>query len=703
MPRHTRSGGFGIGMKTYSTEKIRNVVLVGHGGSGKTTLAEALLSRSGAINRVGRVEDGTTASDTEPEEQKRGISISLAILPVEWTGHKINLIDTPGYADFVGDVDAALGVADLAVFVVSAVEGVEVQAEVVWRKCAAREIPRLIFINKLDRERADFQRTLDQLRDRFGAGIAPLELPIGTEAGFKGVADLLSDTAFIYSPDGTHTTAEIPDDLAEQEHQVHDALVEGIVVADDDLMERYLEGDVPGLSELEHTLAHGVAAATVFPVVCGSALTGVGVDRLADFLCEIGPSPADRPPVTVLAGDTEAEIKPDASGEPLAFVFKTIADPYVGQLSLFKVLSGTIKTDDQLVNPTSGGSERLHGLFVLRGKEQTPVSEVVAGDLAAVAKLANTRTGDTLAPKGTPVRVAAAEASPPVLGIAVKPRTQADDDKLASSLQRLQAEDPALVVERSDETHQTLLRGMGETHLAVVLEKLARKFGVNVDTEDVRVPYRETIGGNAEAEGKYKKQTGGHGQFGVAWLRVQPRERGAGFEFVDKIVGGAIPRQFIPAVQKGIEETMASGGVHGFPVVDVRVEVFDGKYHPVDSSEMSFKMAGSLGFKDAMSKAGVIVLEPISLLRVTVPAAYQGDVMGDINSRRGRVQGTEPVGDGEQEITATVPTSEILRYAIDLRSMTGGRGRFVATHSHYDVLPAHLLDKAKASLAAATA
>jgi elongation factor G len=690
-------------MKTYSTEKLRNVVLVGHGGSGKTTLAEALLARSGAINRVGRVEDGTTASDTEPEEQKREISISLAVLPVEWSGHKINLIDTPGYADFIGDVDAALGVADLAVFVVSAVEGVEVQAEVVWRKCATLGVPRLVFVNKLDRERADFQRTLDQLRETFGAGVAPLELPIGTETDFKGVADLLTDTAFIYAADGSHSTAAIPDDLAELEHQVHDALVEGIVVADDDLMERYLDGDVPDVTELEHTLAHGVAAATVFPVVCGSALTGVGVDRLADYICEIGPSPADRAPATVLAGDTDAEIKPDASAEPLAFVFKTIADPYVGQLSLFKVLSGTIKTDDQLVNPTSGATERLHGLFVLRGKEQTPTSEIVAGDLAAVAKLANTRTGDTLAPKGTPVRVPPREPSTPVLGIAVKPRTQADDDKLASSLQRLQAEDPALVVERSDETHQTVLRGMGETHLAVVLEKLARKFGVNVDTEEVRVPYRETIGSNAEAEGKYKKQTGGHGQFGVAWLRVEPRDRGAGFEFVDKIVGGAIPRQFIPAVQKGIEETMANGGVHGFPVVDVRVELFDGKYHAVDSSEMSFKMAGSLGFKDAMTKAGVIVLEPISLLKVTVPASYQGDVMGDINSRRGRVQGTEPVGDGEQEITATVPTSEILRYAIDLRSMTGGRGRFVATHSHYDVLPAHLVDKAKASLAAASA
>jgi elongation factor G len=384
-------------------------------------------------------------------------------------------------------------------------------------------------------------------------------------------------------------------------------------------------------------------------------------------------------------------------------VFKTIADPYVGQLSIFKVLSGTIKADDQLVNPASGVTERLHGLFVLRGKEQTPVTDVVAGDIVAVAKLAGTRTGDTLAPKGTPVRVAPIEQPAAVLAWAVRPRTQSDDDKLSGALQRLQAEDTALVSERNDETKQTILRGIGETHLGVALERLARKFGVNLDTEELRVPYRETITGTAEAEGKYKKQSGGHGQFGVAWLRVEPLDRGGGFEFVDKIVGGAIPRQFIPAVQKGIEETMHNGGVYGFPVVDVRVECFDGKYHSVDSSEMSFKMAGALGFKEAITKAGVVVLEPISVLRVTVPAQYQGDVMGDINSRRGRVQGTEPVGDGAQEVTALVPTSEILRYAIDLRSMTGGRGRFTAEHSHYDPLPAHLLDKAKASLAAANA
>jgi len=690
-------------MKPYPTDKIRNVVLVGHSGSGKTSLVEALLARAGAITRPGRVDDGTSVGDTEPEEQKRKISISLAIAPFEWSGHKVNLIDTPGYADFSADVDAALRVADLAVFVVSAVEGVEVGAEQTWRKCAALGMPRLVFVNKLDKERSDYERTLDQLRSRFGAGVAPLELPIGRESGFRGVADLLTDAAFVYKPDGTHSTETIPDDMAELEHQVHDNLVEGIVVADDALMERYLEGDIPSVDELERALAHGVADATVFPVVIGSAVSGVGIDRLADFLCEIGPSPADRPGATVTAGDTQTEVKPDANAPSLAYVFKTIADPYVGQLSLFKVLSGTIKADENLVNPGTGSAERLHGLFFLRGKEQVPANQVTAGDLAAVAKLANTRTGDTLAPKGTPVRVAPTEAPTPAYGIAIKARTQADDDKLGSALQRLMVEDQALVLERSDETRQTVLRGTGETHLAVALERMARKFGVNVDVEDIRVPYRETVTTKAEAEGKYKKQSGGHGQFGVAWLRIEPLPRGTGFEFVDSIVGGAIPRQFIPAVQKGVEETMASGGLHGFPVVDVRVECFDGKYHAVDSSEMSFKMAGSLGFKEALAKAGVVVLEPISILRVTVPGAYQGDVMGDINSRRGRVQGTESLSDGEQEVTALVPTAEILRYAIDLRSMTGGRGRFVAAHDHYDVLPGHLLDKAKATLAAAHA
>ena len=395
----------------------------------------------------------------------------------------------------------------------------------------------------------------------------------------------------------------------------------------------------------------------------------------------------------VEAGDGTAEVSPDPAGQPLALVYRTIADPYVGKVSFLKVLSGTIRPDVVLTNPRTHSDERLHGLFTMRGKEQVQVQYLPAGDLGAVSKLSDTSTGDTLAPKGTPVTVPAPEPPVPVLSVAILPKSKGDEDKLMTGLHRLQDEDRALFIRRDDETHQTILSGMGETHLSIVTERLARKFGVEVQTEDVKVAYRETITGHAEAEGKYKKQTGGHGQFGVAFLRVEPLERGGGFEFVDKIVGGAIPRQFIPAVEKGVAETMVTAGVFGYPVVDVRVTVFDGKFHPVDSSEMSFKMAGSLGFKEAMAKAGPVLLEPVSVLEVTVPTQYQGDVMGDLNSRRGRVQGTEAVGNGEQTITAQVPTSEILRYAIDLRSITGGRGRFTVAHDHYDPLPTHLVDK----------
>jgi elongation factor G len=480
--------------------------------------------------------------------------------------------------------------------------------------------------------------------------------------------------------------------MEELEHQVHDNLVEGIVVAEDALLERYLEGDMPSLTELEHALTLGIEAASVFPVVCGSATTEVGIDRLADLLVEIGPPPADRP-TTVQAGDSEVQVPALPDGDPLAFVFKTIADPFVGQLSLLKVLSGTIRNDDHLVNSRSGVEERLHGLFVVRGKEHEPVDALAAGDIGGVAKLADTATGDTLAPRGRPVVVPPIDQPAAVLAVAVVPKTQADDDKLATSLHRLQEEDPGLIVERDEETHQTILRGTGETHLAIALEKLERKFGVGVNTEEVQVRYRETISEPADAEGKHKKQSGGHGQFAVASIKVEPLERGGGFEFVDKIVGGAISRSYIPAVSKGIEETMQRGGVNGYPVVDVRVTLVDGKEHSVDSSEMAFRMAGRLAFRDAMAKAGPVVLEPVSRVDVTVPADLLGDVMGDLNARRGRVQGTEPGNDGEQVIYALVPASELQRYAIDLRSLTGGRGRFKAEHDHYDVLPSHLVDR----------
>ncbi len=680
-------------MKSFPAAKIRNVALVGHGGAGKTSLAEALLFTSGAISRQGRVEDGTTTTDFDPEETKRGISLALALAPFEWDGHKVNLLDVPGYADFVTDVHTALRVADLAVVVVSAVEGPEVQTEVAWRLAAEAGIPRMFFITKLDRERADFDRTIDQLRERFGSGVAPVQFPIGGEGDLRGVVDLLADVAFTYDGTNTGTRREVPPEVAEgRAATLRDNLVEGIVVADDALMERYLEGETLDVKLLDQTLAKGVAAGTVFPVACGSPLRGIGVDLLAQLICDVGPSPLDRPAVTVVAGDAETEVNCDPSGPPLALVYRTLADPFVGRVSYLKILSGTIRPDTHLTNSRTHNDERLHALFTMRGKEHDNVSELGAGDLGAVAKLAGTATGDTLAPKGTPVVIPPPTPPEPVLSIAVVPRTKGDEDKLMTGLHRLQEEDPALHVRRDDETHQTILSGMGDTHLAVVAQRLARKFGVEVETEEVRVAYRETITGSAEAEGKHKKQSGGHGQFGVATLRIEALPRGGGFEFVDKIVGGAVPRQFIPAVEKGVAETMEHAGVFGYPVVDIRVTLLDGKFHAVDSSEMSFKMAGSIALREAMANAGPVVLEPVSGLQVTVPSEYQGDIMGDLNSRRGRVQGTEAVGNGEQMITAQVPTSEVLRYAIDLRSMTGGRGRFSLHHDHYDLLPTHLVD-----------
>ncbi|HEX6658498.1 MAG TPA: elongation factor G, partial [Ilumatobacter sp.] len=565
-------------------------------------------------------------------------------------------------------------------------------------KCAERGIPRLVFVNKEDKPRADFHKVLENLKASFGPGFVTLELPLGEEEKFHGIADVLTDQGFEYEPDGSHHAEPIPADVADEEQRLHEEIVEEIVAGDDEQLERYLGGDVPTSAELERTLAHEVLECSEFPVLVGSATTGVGIDRLADFICELGPSP-DLRPTTVTAGSgpaaTDVEVAVDPSGKPLAYVFKTLADQFVGQVSLFKVLSGTVAVDDRLVNTATGTEERLHGVFHIRGRDHLPTNKVVAGDLAAVAKLTSTPTGSTLAPKDSPVRVAALTSPPPSFGLALKPVTQSDDDKLSGALQRLIAEDPALLVERNEETAQTVLRGAGDTHLAVALERLARKFGVNVETEDVRVPYRETITGSAEAEGKIKKQSGGHGQFAVANLRVSPLGRGEGSEFVNSIVGGAIPKQYIPAVQRGVEEAMAAGGVHGFPVVDVRVECYDGKFHSVDSSDMAFRTAAAHGLREALQKAGASVLEPVSLLTVNVPEGYQGDVLGDLNARRGRVSGTSVLSDGHHEIVALVPAAEVQRYAVDLRSMTGGRGTFVAVHDHYDLLPNHLIDKIK--------
>jgi elongation factor G len=681
---------------------IRNVALVGHHGAGKTTLAEALLAATGAIARRGSVEKGTTTCDFEPEEISRQLSISTALAPFTVNGVKVNLLDTPGYADFASEMLTALARADLAVVVVSATEGVQAQTEDAWRAAAKLGLPRVIVINKLDRERADFDRTLAEVRASFGAGVAPVELPIGAEADFHGVIDLLGNTATHYdtpAPQGpvdgtippTGHEGPIPDELVDEEHAVHEQLVEGIVVGDDELMERYLGGEAIDYKELEKSLAGGVAAGAVFPVLCCSGLTGVGVDRLARLLEELCPTPGAAPPVSVLAGTTTAEVPCDANGQILLTVTKTFTDSHTGKVSLCKVISGTLTPDTVLINTRTRGEERLHALQSLSGHATQATSSVVAGDFVAIPRLNGTRTGDTLAPKGQPVSIPPPQLPPPALQVAVKPATRADDDKLMSALQRLCDEDPALTVTRDDETHQTILGVSGEVHLGVTLERLERKCNVHVAREELRIPYRETITTSAHAEGKHKKQSGGHGQFGVCHLRLEPLPRGEGFVFHDEVVGGAIPRQYIPAVEKGVIETMSSGGVFGYPIVDIAVTVDDGKAHPVDSNEVSFKMAAALAVRQAMSDAGPILLEPVSRVEVTIPAESQGDVLGDLHSRRARIVGTDQGEDGYQIVIAYAPTSELTRYAVDLRALTGGRGSFTVAYDHYDVVPEHLV------------
>lgn len=665
-------------------DRIRNVAIVGSVGSGKTTLAEALLYRAKIIERVGTVEAGNTVTDFEPEEQEAHQSQSLSLASFEWRDHKINLLDVPGLPDFEGELHAALRAADFLVVVVDASSGVDFQASRIWRMAAKEGLPRMVFINKLDKEHTSFDSVLSELRDRFGAGIAPLELPIGEGEGFHGIADLLTDEAWIY--DSGHSEIEpLPDEMVDREHEVHDALVEGIVVGDDDVLERYLEGEVPSIEELESVMSKGVAAGQVFPVVCGSASGPIAVDRLADFLCEIGPSPQSRPPLEIEVGDSLVQVAPNPDEDTLVYVFKTVADPYVGQISLFRVVTGTLKKDQHLNNARTRGDERIRTLMTMVGADHQEVSELIAGDLGATAKLSDTHTGDTLSSASGSVRVAPPAWPEPMLSFAIVPRTAKDEEKMATALHRLCDEDLTLVLGHNEETHQTLLSGLGDTHLKSAMKKMSRKFGVEVDAETPLIAYRQTVMRSIEAEGKYKKQSGGHGQFGVASIKVEPLPRGGGFEFVDAVTGGVIPRQYIGAVEAGIREAMANGGEAGYPVVDVRATVFDGKHHSVDSSEMSFKMAGRLAFNVAMESAGTVTLEPVSELEITVPIECQGDVMGDIASRRGQVRGSESGEPGEQTIAAVIPEAELLRYSIDLRAMTGGRGRFTASHDRYEV------------------
>ena len=680
-------------MNVHEPRSIRNVVLVGHSGAGKTTLTEALLFTAGSITRMGRIEDGNTVSDHDPEEIRRGISVSLSLAPFEWDGVKINLLDAPGYADFIGDVQGALRAADACLFVVSAVDGVEVQHEVVWELAAEAGLPRAFFVNKLDRERASFDRTLEDLQKAFGTQVAPIHLPIGEEHEFGGIIDLLSRRAYRYDGGPKGTEGDWPDDLTAKAEPYREKLQDAVAEADDSLLEKYLEeGELTG-EEIVRGVKAGLAEAKFVPVLVGAASKPVGADRLAAFVSEAFPSPVDRKPVTARSKEDDRELSCDPAGPPASLVFKTVADPYVGRINLFRVFSGRVRPDSSVFNVTKNVEERIGQLFTLRGKDHESVAEVPAGDIGAVAKLAHTATGDSLTSKSEPLGLPPIDLPEPLYAIAIEPKTKGDEDKLSTALARIHEDDPTIRVDRSGETHETVMYGMGETHIQSMIERMKQKFGVDVVTHSAKVPYKETIKSKIQAMGRHVKQSGGHGQYGIANIEVEPLPRGAGFEFVDKIFGGAIPNQFIPSVEKGVVKTMQEGVVTPYPMVDIRVTLYDGKFHTVDSSDMAFQIAGSLALRDAAAKAGVSLLEPIMEVEVLVPEAYTGEVIGDFNAKRGRILGMDTVGAGKQRIRALVPQSEMTRYAIDLRSMTGGRGIFSMKFDHYEEVPPHLAEK----------
>ena len=680
-------------MKSYEAKDIRNVLLVGHGGSGKTTLLEAMLFTSGAITRMGSVEDGNTVSDHDPDEQRRGISVSLSMAPIEWKGAKINVLDAPGYADFVGDVRSAIRAVDAVIVVVSAVDGVEVQTEYAWELAVEEALPRAIFVNKLDRERADFDDTLAQLVGSFGNQVAPFELPIGKEHEFSGIADLLHEKADLYHDGPKAEESDWPDELHAAADPAREKLIEAVAESDDALIEEYLEvGTLPE----EHIVSgarDGFSRARLAPVLVGSAAKAIGIDRLLDFIVEEFPSPLDREPVTVVGKSGEAERSCDPSGPLAAFVFKTVSDPFVGHITMFRTFSGHVRPDASVHNATQSVDERISQLFAILGKDHETVAGVSAGDIGAVAKLAHTHTGDTFSAKDDPMQLPSLELPEPLLAYAISPKTKGDEDKLATGLARLREEDPTLRVTRNEETRETVMFGMGEAHLGVNIERLQRKFGVEVTTAPAKIAYRETIRKTGKGLGRHVKQTGGHGQYAVCEIEIEPLPRGEGFVYEDKIFGGAIPHQFIPSVEKGIVKTLSEGVISGNPMVDLKVTLVDGKFHAVDSSDMAFQIAGSLALKDAVEKAGVSLLEPVAQLSVIVPESYTGDVMGDLNSKRGKIQGMEQIGGGKQRINALVPQAEVARYVIDLRSMTGGRGAFSMTFSHYEEVPGQVASK----------
>jgi elongation factor G len=682
-------------MPHQAADRIRNVALIGHRGSGKTSLHEALLFEAGVVNRLGRVEDGTTTSDYEPDEQEREMSIGATVSSFDHDGRKINLIDTPGDPSFIADTVASLRVADAAVVVVNAVMGVEVHTDRLWQRADSEGLARLVYVNMLDRERADFFRALESLQSAFGNHVVATEIPIGSEHEVRGVIDLIDMKAFVAQGEGRGAPEpqDIPEELQAQAQEYREKLMDEVAENSDALMERYLEGEEIDHDEIVTVLKQGVTDGKIFPVTCGVATKNLGTTRLLEALVEDLPSPAMRGPVTALDGDgEEIQISPDEDGELVAYVFKTLADPYAGRLNLFRVYSGTLKGDSQVTNVTQRAKERIGQILIPRGKEHEQTDELGAGDIGAVAKLKETRAGDVLAGKDTKLSFPALQLPAPVMAFAFEAKTKGDDDKAASAIRRLEDEDPTLDVHRDQQTGEQIIAGLTQVHVEVIVDRMKTRFGAEIELHPPRVPYLEAIRKPAKAHGRYKKQTGGRGQFGDCHIEIAPAEAGTGFEFVDEIKGGSIPKGFIPAVEKGVAEAMHHGVLAGYPVKDLRVRLYDGQYHRVDSSENAFKVAGSMAFKDAMEQADPVLLEPIMLLTVSVPEDVVGDVVGDLNSRRGRPLGMEAKGSAT-EIKAEVPMAEVLDYARDLRQITGGRGDYTMEFARHEEIPSHLAQK----------
>ncbi len=683
-------------MKVYDAPNIRNVALVGHGGCGKTSLASALLFDAGAVNRMGRVDDGTTVTDFDQDEIERKISLLAAPAFAEWKKSKINLIDSPGYANFLSEARAALRVVDAALLVVDAVAGVEVQTEKVWAYAEEYGLTRLVVVNRMDRENASFERAFENIQAAFGRAAVPLAVPIGEGKAFRGVVDLVSEKAQVYGDDGSgkFQATDVPAEQQEAVKGWREKLVEMVAESNEELMEEFFEKGTLSQEQLSSGLRRAVAAGKVFPVMPASSILNVGIHAVLDAIVDLLPSPADRGEAKGTDPVTKAEAvrKPAADAPLSAFVFKTLVDPHAGRITLFRVYSGTFKSDSVVHNVGRDSAERAGSLLLLQGKAQTQVPEIQAGDIGAVAKLKDTQTGDTLADKASPIVYPPVVFPEPATTFAIEPKTRGDDDKISTALQRLLEEDPVLRVSRDAQTHEMLLSGMGQLHIEVVVARLRKRYKVEVNLKKPKIPYRETIKASAEAHGRHKKQTGGHGQFGDCRIRLKPLPRGSDFKFVDDIFGGSIPRNFIPAVEKGIQEARLKGFLAGYPLVDFQVELYDGQYHDVDSSEMSFKIAGSLALKDGIPKCRPTLLEPIMRVEIAVPDEYAGAVMGDLSSRRGRPQGMEPKG-SLQVIKAEVPLSEMLSYDGELTSMTGARGSYHMEMDHYDEVPAHLQEK----------